>query len=148
MKNDIEEWRKNTGLEFFSRPMEDPLKNAIELSTGIDDLDLVGMDKALLVLSNYHNYLSSQMGIINARVIYLEDSYNSQLDLRAGKYTAPSIAERKAIAIAKSDDLGSLKEKLIKEQAKQAMLRPILDSIKLKIDALKKIFDRRGRNVA
>ena len=147
MKSEIDQWREQAGLNYFVKPETDPLKGAIDLSVNIDDLDLVAIDKALLVLSNYHNYLSSQAGIIAARVMFLEDSLNSKIDLRAARYTQPTAAERRAIAVSKDENMQKLKERLTKEQTKQLMLRPIVDSIRLKIDALKKIYDRRGRAV-
>ena len=147
MKTEIDQWREQSGLNYFVKPESDPLKRAIDLSVNIDDLNMVEMDQTLLVLSNYHTYLSSQSGIIGARVLYLEDALNSKIDLKASRYTAPSAAERRAIAISRDEDMQLLKEKLNKEQTKQLMLRPIVDSIKLKIDALKKIYDRRGRSI-
>jgi hypothetical protein len=148
MKVEIDKWREQAGLNYFVKPEGDPLKKAIDLSVDIDDLNLVEMDKAMLVLSNYHSYLSSQAGIIAARVFFLEDELNSRIDLKASRYAAPSAAERRAVAISKDEDARKLKERLAKEQTKQLMLRPIVDSIRLKIDALKKIYDRRGRSVA
>ena len=145
MKNEIVEWREKAGLNYFNKPENDPLKKAIDLSVNIDDVDLVYMDKVLLVLSSYHNYLSSQSGIIAARVSLLDEELNARLDLKAAKYSAPSAAERRAIAISKDEQCADIKKTLGKERSKQLMLRPILDSLKLKIDALKKVFDRRAR---
>jgi hypothetical protein len=147
MKQEIDQWRENSGLNYFARPGEDPLKRAIEMAANVNDLNLEQMDESLLVLSSYHNFLSSQSGIISARVAYLEDSLSTRLDLKAARYTAGSAAERRAIALSRDDELSALKEQLSKEQTKQLMLRPVVDSIRLKIDALKKVHDRRGRNV-
>lgn len=148
MREEIEKWREQAGLNYFVKPGTDPLKKAIDLSVDIDDLNLVQMDETLLVLSNYHNYLSSQAGIIAARVSYLEEALSEKLDLKASRFTASSAAERRAIAVSRDDELKELKSRLSKEQSKQLMLRPIIDSVRLKIDALKKIYDRRGRNNA
>lgn len=145
---DVEKWRTDMGLDFLVRPGEDSLKSALELSTNIDSLNLEELDETLLVLSAYHNFLSSQLGMLSARVAYLEDELDSKLNLRAAKYSAPSAAERRAIAISKDKGLLQTEENCIGERIKLNMLKPIVDSIRLKIDALKKIYERRGRNAS
>lgn len=148
MKSEIEKWRNDMGFNFLVRPEQDTLKSALELSTNINNLNVEEIDKVLLVLSAYHSFLSSQLGMLDARVSYLEDELNSKLNLKASKYTAPSAAERRAIAISRDKDAAQLDKKLIKEKSKKNMLRPIVDSIRVKIDAIKKIYDRGGRHVA
>lgn len=147
MKEEIDAWRNSTGLSLFKRPDIDPLKVAIDVSNNIDDLNLEEIDMALLVLANYHCFLSSELGKISARVFYFEDLFSTKLDASAASLSAGTVGERKALAIRKYPEISEIKNSLIKEQSKQAMIKPVVDSIKLKIDALKKVYERRGKNV-
>ena len=148
MKEEIEAWRNSTGISLFKRPDADPLKAAIDISNNIDELDLEAIDMALLVLANYHCFLATEIGRISARVLYLDDLFVTRIELSAAKISAATAGERRALALEKYPDISQIKENLIKEQSKQAMLKPILESLKLKIDALKKVYERRGKNVA
>lgn len=148
MDETMRRWREESGLNLFGRPEEDPLKKAVDLAANIGDLSLEELDSTIIVLASYHNYLSSQVGIIGARVEYLEEAFNTNLDSRSARYSAPSAAERRAIAISKNEDLSNISKTLRKERSKQLMMKPLLDSVRLKIDALKKIYERKGRVAA
>lgn len=148
MREEIGKWRENLGLEYFIKPDTDPLKKAIEMANDVEDESLAELDKALLVLSNYHAYLGSQFGIIGARVGYLQDELDYQVGARSAGYNAGSAVERRAIVVSRDENLNELRKSLDKEKTKLTMLKPILDSVKVKIDSIKKVYDRRIRNVS
>jgi|SRR5690606_15903002 len=148
MREEIGKWRESLGFEYFVKPEEDPLKRAIELADTIDSESLADIDKALLVLSNYYSYLSSQYGIIGARVGYLQDELDYAVGARSLRVNVGSAVERKAVVVTKDDSLMELKKTLDKEKTKLTMIKPILDSVKVKIDSIKKVYDRRIRNVS
>lgn len=147
MKEELENWRKTTGLDFLIRPDEDMLKTALEMSPKeIIGLDLRDLDGYLIIFSNYHVYLSSQLGIIGAKVGYLEDSLMKQAGPTASRITAGSAQERRAIAIQKGDEsLKKIATQLGSERIKLEMLRPVVDAIRTKIDTMRRIYDRRAR---
>lgn len=147
MKEELENWRKTTGLDFLAKPEEDVLKNALELTPKqTSGLDLKDLDALLIVLTNYHVYLSSQLGIVSAKAGFLDDELMKRVGPVASKYTAGSAHERRAIALARGDDsLKKLDAQLSSEKIKLEMLRPVCDAIRIKIDTLRRIYDRRAR---
>lgn len=138
-------------LDLIIKPADDPLKAAIQFEP--DDFDVVQpkeLDRHLMVLTNYYSFVQSQLGIIGARLLYLEEQLNQKVNLRSHKFGASHASERRALAISKDEELKKLDVELAKEKAKSNMLTPIVFAIKNKIDSIKKIYDRkiREKNVA
>jgi hypothetical protein len=147
MKEELETWRRTTGLEYLAKPEEDMLKNALEMSPKkIVDLDLRDLDALLIILANYHVYLSAQLGVISAKVSFLEDQLLRVVGPVASKYSAGSAVERRAIAIQRADEsVKKMDGQLSTEKIKLEMLRPVCDAVRTKIDTMRRIYDRRAR---
>lgn len=144
MDKDVAEWRRETGLDFIKNQGQDILKDAIEFSsTELKNINLSEFDELMLVLSNYYVYLHSQLGILNARVQYLEEDLNMHVAPKASKFSAGHAGERRALAISKDEVLLERSRRLGNEKAKLEMLRPVCDTIKNKIFVMSKIYDRR-----
>lgn len=132
------------GLDFISRPGEDRLKSAIELSTiQMDNMHLSDLDEFLLVLSNYYLYLSSQYGMLMARLKVQGDILNSKVIAHSSKISTGTATERRALVIATNSEVAKINNSLLEIRAQVSMLEPVLEAIKIKIDSLKRIYFRR-----
>lgn len=120
---EISKWRDETGISLIDKPETDVIKWALGLNETPEDLGeenwLRQYNKAILVLSNYYLYLESECGLSVARFAY-------SLDLK-----------KNGVAV---DE-----EVIMDNKAKMNILRPILDGLKNKIDALRKIYDMQIR---
>lgn len=143
----FELWKDSMGFSYFKRPEEDFLKIALDVSTNIDSFSPDEIDRAILVLSNYHNFLSFQLGELSAKVKFGYDKLNYNIDLIANKFNASNSSERRALAIANDENIQSYKDSLEKEEFKKNTLQPVVDSLKIKIFALQKIYERRIRSL-
>jgi hypothetical protein len=95
-------------MGFITSPSEDPLRKAIQAGGELADANPRDIDEVVIVLTNYHFFLSSEMGRIYAALI----ATNSEM-----------------------------------MRAKLNMIKPVVEAVKVKIDALKKIYDRKIREL-
>lgn len=114
----IKDWLQDVGANEIKRPNVDVVMETLNSDIFNDEQD-VDVGKPLVILSNYFLYLKAQEGIIAGRVSYLLDAYRSNIEID-------------------QDDLTN-------EKAKLAIIRPIIDGVKNKIDVLKKILDKQIR---
>ena len=112
LKKEIEDWRKQLGLNTLDLGDKTEIEFAMNVrGADLTALSIVQVDEVMSILANYLLYLAHEMGILFARVKYLES---------AGP-----------------------KRHLYGERAKLNIIKPVHDAIKVKIDLLKKIYDRR-----
>ena len=72
----ISNWRNTVGLEFISRPEDNPIIESMSLTgTQIRIMDLDELGEHLVVLDSYYTYLNAQMGQIFSRVQYTGDIF-------------------------------------------------------------------------
>lgn len=105
---ELKKWRAETGIGYITSPAEDPLRRAIQSGAELSDCHPKDLDEVLIILTNYHFYLSSEMGRIYAVLV----ATNSEVC-----------------------------------RAKLNMIKPVVEALKVKIDAIKKIYDRRIREL-
>lgn len=112
MKNEIENWKKNAGLSTIEMGDKTEIEYAMGIcGTELTTLSPVQMDEVMSNLANYYLFVAHEMGVIFARVRYLEANGPRGL--------------------------------LNLERAKLHIIKPVHDAIKVKIDLLKKIYDRK-----
>lgn len=112
VKNEIIRWQKEIGLSTLELGPKGEIEYAMNIHGGdLSELSIVQMDEVMSILANYLLFIAHQMGLIYARVKYLESR--------------------------------GPKGKLLIERAKLNIIKPVHDAIKVKIDLLKKIYDRR-----
>jgi hypothetical protein len=145
LKEVIAKWRMETGLDFIKRPDNDLLKQCIELD-GRELKALSGeqLDEAILVLSNYYLYLRSESGAIAGRIETMEDVIASASCELLGSMQYSNAAERRAKAI-KEPQMAPIASRVKEERAKRALLEPVVEGIRTKIDVLRRILERRAR---
>jgi hypothetical protein len=115
LKQQIEDWRKQTGLSTLQLGDKTEIEYAMNVQgSDLTTLSPVQMDEVMSVLANYLLYLAHEMGVLFARVKYLEAAGPKRL--------------------------------LYGERAKLNIVKPVHDAIKVKIDLLKKIYDRKVRD--
>ncbi len=113
-RTQIENWRKQTGLSTIEMGDKSEVEYAMGIcGTALTTLSPVQMDEVMSNLANYLLFMAHEMGVIFARVRYLE-----------------AVGPR---------------DKLVVERAKLNIIKPVHDAIKVKIDLLKKIYDRKVR---
>lgn len=114
LKDDIDNWKKQVGLSTLSLGDGGEVEYALSIKgSGITLLSITQLDEVMTILANYLIFLAHEMGVLYARVKYLENSKNREL--------------------------------LQSERIKYNIIRPVHDAIKVKIDLLKKIYDRKMR---
>jgi hypothetical protein len=144
MKEEISAWRKGMGFDYIKRPAEDKLAAVFEVSSQmLDNIPLAELDDMLLILSNYYVFLGSEMGRISASIVFLTDSLKHSVAKKSSRMEGGTAMERHALIVAKDEELSVLNRKLIAANSKREMLQPIYDSIKIKIDSLKRVYFRR-----
>ena len=144
MKEEISNWRTKMGLDFITRPQEDKLKAAVELSTiQLDNMPLVDLDEFLLVLSNYYVYLGSEIGRLSARARFLSDELQYKVSNKTQSIGGGTAEERRSLIISLDEKLGDLSKTLTMTRAQIEQLNPVYDAIKMKLDSLKRIYFRR-----
>lgn len=146
MKEEIVNWQKTSGLDLIGKPSEDILRQALELyDVGAEKLTIQDLDLMLLSLSNYLIYMNAEIGKITANVNFLEDKLTKRCTPLTSSYTARHFAERRALAIEKKPELKEIDDMLVRERYKLDMIKPIADSIRVKVDSLRRVYDRRAR---
>lgn len=144
MKEEISNWRKDVGLDFIKRPYKDKLESAITCSSNeLDKMEMSELDELMIVLSNYHLFISSEIGRLSASIRFLDDKLNMSVAKKTAKMDKGTATERYALVIATSEDLSKENEKLTMARCKREQLYPIHDAIKIKLDIMKRIFFRR-----
>lgn len=117
---DFKKWMDDLCVSKLSCPEQDKIIEALNSDYFTDSsLDEIDLDIPIVVLSNYYMYLKFEEGKMAGRVSYLLDSLRSGAEIN--------------------------QENLKDEKAKLAILRPILDGLKNKIDVLRKIYDKQIR---
>jgi len=128
---------------------KDPLSIAIKImGREFGSLEFSDMDDIIISLSNYFGFLSKQVGEITARIIIFEDRLDLTVAPKASRYGASHARERRAIVIASHEDIGKLNNQLIEEKVKLEILKPICESIKMKVYSLNRIYERRVKEAA
>lgn len=113
----IRDWIDELKFNEIKRPQPEIVIEM--LNSDFESEEDVDYDKPILVLSNYYMFLKYQEGLISGRISYLLD------ELRSG---------------------GQIDQDLLKmEKSKIAILRPVIEGIKNKIDVMRKIYDKQIR---
>lgn len=69
LKKQIGSWRNKVGLQFISRPENDPIARAMSLTgTDIRLMSIDDLGQHLVVIDGYYTYLNAEMGQIFSRV--------------------------------------------------------------------------------
>lgn len=117
IKEKIDKWRKEVGLTFIGLGDKELISYAMNVQgSDLANLTLVQMDEVMSILANYLLFLAHEMGVLFARVKYLESIRSMNL--------------------------------LYAERAKLNIIKPVHDAIRVKIDLMKKIYDRKVKDAS
>lgn len=140
-RKSFEQWKDQLGLSFVYRPEEDPLRRAFRVES-LSTSSLREFADLILVLSNYLVFLNYQIGVIYGRMSSLEESLKLKSTAIASRYKAGHLDERRALAIMDDDSLSATDKEIRGLKAKLGILRPVSDAVKIKLDSLKRIFEK------
>jgi hypothetical protein len=144
MREELEAWKNKNLLNNIATPEVDPIKRALSIGKELCDLPIQDIEDVLLVLSNYYVYLSSEIGHLSARINYLDGEL---MRIVSGTHTNHKyFTEKRQAIVAEDAQAGKIDGTLILEKSKYEILKPIVDGLRFKIDAVKRIHDRRARS--
>lgn len=146
MKESLDAWKNDTGLNYISRP-GDFLEEAINFSN--EDLANATPDElseVLLCLSNYYLYLQNESGHIYARLSVMRSRLDQAIYEESWRNgTIYSLEERRAKVVSENEDLAATNEKLLAEKAKLDIIKPVLEGLKTKIDSIQRIMFNKSK---
>ena len=125
---------------------EDILEYALK-STGseLNSIDMSELDDVMIALTNYNIFINAQLGRLNAQAEFLENNLNKQMAEKVSRMGNGGFAERKILAISTVDKFNESDNNIKMVRSKINMLQPISNSLRIKIDCVKRIYDRRAR---
>lgn len=142
----INDWRKSIGISLVQRPAEDTLEKCIQVDGGtLNSMPMRELDESIVALSNYYLFLKATIGDLASRVQYINDLLDRKCSEAAAKMSGGHFLERKALALSKDTSLDKMNDKLNEYRAKIQILEPVTDGIKMKLDVVRRIYDRRAR---
>jgi hypothetical protein len=141
-----EAWRTNMGLNFILRPKEDVLEKSISMDgRSVSTAAMAELDDMLTTLSNYYLFLQSSVGEVAAKIHYINEVLDRKCSEAASKVQGGHYFERKALVLARDEKLNNMNDKLTEYRAKLEILKPIADGVKMKLETMRRIYDRRAR---
>ncbi len=144
MKEEMQKWKEEIGMEAIQRPASDTLTEALSFSSR--ELSAVENDKLhdiLMTLSNYYLFLQTQVGLLYSRLSYMKEMINKSSAAKASSMKVGGIDERRLLVVASDEALNKQDEQCMLLKAKLDILRPLADGIKVKIDSVQRILYRK-----
>lgn len=146
MKERMEKWRSNVGVNFIERPSEDILEKALVCDGKyVQTLEPDVLDEMLLVLSNYYLFLKNSLGEVHGKIGVLSNIFDRELSIETAKKEGGHYEERKALAMVEKKRLQELSDKLVEFKFQSDILLHTCDGVKSKIEVFKRVYDRRVR---
>lgn len=138
-KNKLSKW----GLDQLRKT--DDIKKYLALSPDeIDAMNLQDVDKALIILGQYQIYLQKELNYWSMRKERENKIFKEKLDLKAKDVVGgkgKTLAEKRAIALEKDEELQELKKGVEKAEVLAKTLDKIPDAINSQIVNFRKIED-------
>lgn len=139
-------WRNAMGLNYILRPKEDVLERSIQVDgRTISTIPMSEFDDTLTSLSNYYMFLQASIGDIAAKIHHINEVLDRKCSEVASKMSGGHYLERKALALSKDEALDKLNTKLNEYRSKLELLRPVAEGVRMKLETLRRIYDRRAR---
>jgi hypothetical protein len=99
----------------------------------------------MVTLANYNLFLNSQVGVLQARIDFLDETIESTMSASAAKIKGGHFQERKALANIGNEKIQAMQKSLLENRAKISIIKPITYSVKNKMDIIRRIYERRVR---
>lgn len=148
VRDEMKEWSEQLGLSPIGQHQVPDVDFAVSFGlSGLEDLSFEDLDAAMVRLSSYLIYLSSQKGSVMARLSLIESSFNQRLNAATEKMLGDNrwrtYPERRALAIRLDSRLRELEAKVMKLKAQAEKLRDLPHSIEVKVNVLKSAYQRK-----
>lgn len=148
MKDYFDKWKSDIGLSFINRPDVDLLERSLK-SNGqeLSNYSFNELDSIMVALANYNVFLNYKIGETSARITYLTDALDNKISVQTSKVIGGHYYERKALVLSENKELEDMSRMIVLEKSKLNMLEPVMFSVRNKLEIVRKIYERRIREI-